>query len=171
MSTTGKNFVLVPATISGSAASAVIAATPSASANLVANAGGTILDRFLTDLSQANLAKNGGAFLALAVSTPATLDLTNLAAAATAAAGDTSFATVNLVTFNNTGAADVVVTPGGSNPFNGPITGGTPGFTVPAGGQARWHSPAGWAVSGSAKTFTFSSGAAVGAIGVCVGGS
>lgn len=171
MSTTGKNFVKFTATVANATVPIVEALGPNQAASQAAASSGTLLDKFTADLSSAGYVKNGAFFLGLAASTPITIDLTAAAAAASAAAGDTTFATINELIFNNPSTADVVVTPGGSNPFNGALGGTAPSFTVPAGAKLRWQSPAGWPVTITIRTLTFSSGSAVGSIGVSVGGS
>ena len=170
MSTTLKNFVsLLPA--AGSNLTSVLLAIPAAKAlSLSAAALGTILDKLTVDLSSDGYAKHGGALLTLVASTPQTIDLTNLGALA-AYAGDVLFATANTIIFHNTGAFDVVVSPGAANPFNGPLAGTAPLFTVPAGATTPWLSPAGWAVTGAVKTLRLDPGANACTIAVMIAGS
>lgn len=171
MSTTSSNFAKLAAVVGGTATGVVIAATPQQVSILNSASGVVVLDVFAADLSKSGYAKNGAFVLALAASTPVTVDLTATGTASTAAAGDTSFAHAFELIFNNYGAADVLVGPGASNPFNGPLLGTAPTFTVPAGATVRWQCPAGWTVDSTHKTLKFDPGAAVATIGVSIGGS
>ena len=176
MPTTQKNFVALNSsalTGSGYAGNGVLLALPPSSAKAMA-AGyaklATIVDRVVVDLSLAGYAKNGGALLTLASSTPQTIDLTNLAALAVTA-GDTTFATWKEIIFNNTSNYDVIVSPGSSNPLRTPLAGTSPTFTVYANSSLRWHCPAGQTVDSTHKTLKFDPGANNATIAVLVGGA
>src|SRR5271156_3875931 len=81
------------------------------------------LDAMLTDLSLAGYAKNGCFHVTLSGTTGVTIDLTNLATAATTTAGDLTFAKWNLlIAYNLSGvdgvtAAAMTLAPGASNPL------------------------------------------------------
>ena len=171
MATTNSNFVALSASAlaGASAVNVAIVAPPAVASRYLSTGQGVILDQSSTDLSKAAFAKNGCVILALVVSTPQTIDFTALSGAATA--GDTSFATVNTVVFWNQGAHDIVVSPGSSNPFPGPLGGTAPTFTVPAGAQLPWQCPAGWTISGSVKNLKCDPGGNAGLLSLCIGGA
>lgn len=166
MSTTLSSFCLISTNVSGTS-SQVLIATSAATAAIF----GSVQDVVQTSLSKAGYAKNGAVFLALAISTPVTLDFTSLGTGTTSNAGDTTFATVYQLIFNNLGTSVVTLSPGGSNPFDGPLGGTTPTFSIPAASSTVWSCPAGWAVSGTVKTLTVSSGSSTGSLTMCVGGA
>lgn len=172
MPTTNSNFVAISATISGAATPVVLAGGAQASLATAQVYSGTILDKTVSDLSSAGFAKNGAFLLALAASTPVTVDLTNISAAASANAGDTSFATAFALIFNNVGLHDVVITPGASDGFLGPLGGTAPSFTVPAGTKTAWPVPAaGFPITGLLKNLKFDPGGNACEIGMAIGGA
>jgi hypothetical protein len=170
LATINSNFVRTTATLGGSPAPVVVAVSASASAT-AKTLGGALIDNFTVNLATAGYPKNGAFVLALAVSTPVTVDLTATGTGTSASAGDSTFATVKELIFANYGTQDVIVSPGASNPFAGPLAGTAPTFTVPAGAQLRWQSPAGWTVDATHKTLKFDPGAALATIAVAIGGA
>ena len=163
---TNSNFLMVPSIIEGLTQSSLIAVTTSQYQSL-----GTYADSFVCNLGKAGYSKNGGIILSLAVSTPITIDLTSLATGSYSSAGDTTFATVHELIFNNFGANDVTVHPASSSAFNGPLAGTDPIFIVAANSTLRWQSFAGWTVTGSIKKLTFDPGSNACSISLCVGGA
>ena len=116
-------------------------------------------------------AKNGAVYLALSGTTPQTVSLQNTTTNSPAGtAGDTAFATVNVVRVKNLGASAVTVAPGGSNPSPIPaFTGTTPTVSIPAGSEILFHSAAGATIS-TAANLTFTP-AASGSLLVTIGGA
>lgn len=177
MPTTNSNFVVItnPCLV-GSTVQPAGSVVPmnQVSALQVCNEGyATPLDFSLTTggLANAGFAKNGAAYLTLTGTTAITLDLTALAAATgVVVAGDSSFALWNRIRFYNTGAVDLVVSPGGSNPARLLLAGTTPTLTIPAGSAVTLDSLAGLVVDSTHKTVTITPTAG-GTIGVCVGGA
>lgn len=165
------NFVEFAVRINGVATPAILPYAPSAAASAAILNAGVVLDKIAVDLSAAGYTRNGAFFLSLAPSTPLTVDLTATGNVAPATAGDGYFTRANELIFNNTGSADVVVSPGASSGFNGPLSGTAPLFTVPSGGRIRWHNPAGWPVTAIAKNLKFDPGGSAAQIGVSIGGS
>lgn len=172
--TVRKNFVgLTAAALSGTgyaSTGVALAQTPTQADQLAAGGTAVLLDRVAVDLAAAGYARNGCVILPLAASTPQTVDLKLLTGSAVSA-GDRAFDLVYEVVFTNLGATDVAVTPGGSQPWAGPLGGTAPQFTVAAGSQERWHSAAGWSVTAAARKLTFTPGASPGLIAVCFGGT
>jgi hypothetical protein len=174
MSTTKANFVSqTSAVLEGTtvgAAGAVVALSPEAAATDSRGSGGTILDKFLMDLSTAGFAKNGACTFALSGTTPVTLTLVDLTSATASNAGDTSFATWNQLNFYNTGAADLTIAQGSSSGARLGFAGTTPTVTVPAGGHVILDNPAGSAVDSTHKNITITPTSG-GSCAVSVGGA
>lgn len=103
-----------------------------------------------------NYAKNGSVLLVLSGTTPQTVNLQNTTTNSPASsAGDTAFATGNVVIFNNVGTVDLVVSPGASNPSPIPKMGGTsPTITVGAGSIVAYQYANGQTISSSACNIT-----------------
>ncbi len=101
-------------------------------------------------------AKNGSVLLVLTTTTAQSIDLTNTTTnSPQSTAGDTAFATANVLILNNTGAHDLTISPGASNPSRIPqFTGTTPTLTIPAGSFVAIHSAAGYTVDSTHKVFT-----------------
>jgi hypothetical protein len=193
---TGSNFVEVTATtLNGTAVTTapyVDTYGPKEAMVTQQGNGGKCVDRVTYDLSLTQIpsagtpppvpenygtivgafAKNACALLTLTGTTAITLDLTNVVAATgVVVAGDTSFATANVLILNNLGAVDLTISPGGSNPARIPQLGGTtPTLTIPAGSCIAIHSAAGYAVDSTHKTFTITPTAG-GTLAVSVGGA
>lgn len=121
---------------------------------LVGGSAGTRVDQVTVDFATDSYAKHGAAAVTLTGTTPVTLDLTDLTSNATSYAGDTTFATWNRLVLNNTGAADVTVAVGASNPARLLLAGTTPTLTIPANSAIPLASAAGLAVDGTHKTIT-----------------
>lgn len=175
MPTTNVGFLKVNnAVLIGSAVAAAgaVEALNGVSASQIAAAGyGTRLDAQAFDLSVAGYAKNAAVAFTLTGTTGITIDLTALAAATgVVVAGDTVFASFNQLILVNTGAADLIVAPGGSNPARLPLNGTTPTYTVPAGSRLVIESAAGLAVDSTHKTILVTP-ATGGSLGLCVGGA
>lgn len=174
MSTTGANFVKLTASAlvgTANAATGYLLASSPAQASADVNAQrAELLDRFTVDLARADYAKNGAVLLNLLVSTPVTIDLTDLTPQAVRA-GDSSFASWKEIIFKNTGANPVAVGPGASNPLTTPLGGTSPTQTLAAGEWTRWQRPAGVVVDSTHKTLKIDPGAAVAQIAVIIGGS
>lgn len=181
MSTVNCNFVLIPtgSAVEGGAivpAPAVLALSPDAANAVIQGVPGALfLDkpqgRDYGGLATAGFAKNGCAYLTLTGTTPVTLDLTALApAAGVVVAGDAAFGSTKRIRLFNNGAADVVLSPGGSNPANLGFGGTSPTLRVPAGSYVELNNAAGNAVDSTHKTVTVTPTAG-GSCGVCVGGS
>lgn len=175
MATTNSGFAITAngtLVTSANAANGTVLVTQGGLATQLSNAGiATRLDSEL-DLSKANYAKNGGAYLSLSASTPVNVDLTNIIATATSQAGDGVFATIYDIQFTNLGTQPVDVGAAGSNPFLGPMKGTAPVTTVPAGGSIHWHNPTGWSVtSGTNSILEFNPGSSAAQIGVAIGGA
>jgi hypothetical protein len=174
MATTKSAFVkltaaqLVGATVA--AAGQVVALNESNATQIVNGASGTRLDLALTNLATAGYAKNGAATVALTGTTPVTITLADLTSATASSAGDTVFATVNKLVLKNTGAADLTVAPGGSNPFDLFLAGTTPTLTVPAGSTITIESVAGKTVDSTHKTILITPTAG-GSFAIAVGGA
>jgi hypothetical protein len=117
-------------------------------------------------------AKNGCQLMTLSGTTPESLDLTDLTANTPASyAGDTTFATANVIIFNNVGTHDLVISPGASNPASLPkMTGTSPTFTVAAGSVVAFHSAAGATVDSTHKIITVTPTAG-GNLAISVGGA
>ena len=173
MSTTGSRFVAasqgVPITSANAATGNVGAYSPSITNQLAGGGAGTIIDS-LVDLSKAGFAKNGAFFLNLAASTPVTIDATAIASAATASAGDNSFATANSIELINLGLHDVKVGAAASNPMLLGLGGTTPTLTVPAGSRVVIGSVAGFSTSG-ANNLKVDPGANACQLAAAIGGS
>jgi len=182
LSTTNSGFVVNDkAALVGSAtvaANAVVAlsdqaANVEAAANTAnaGNAGSVRLDSVNVNLATAGYAKNAGVYLSLTGTTAITVSLLALAAATgVTVAGDTSFATVNQLVFLNTGAVDLVVSPGASNGFGVQLGCTSPTLTVAAGSSVTIQSVAGLATSSGAKNITVTPTSG-GSMGLCVGGA
>jgi hypothetical protein len=196
MPTTGVNFLEVTATtLSGAAVTTQPYLTkmgPKEASTLVEGSGGTILDVVGVDLSMlaaptvgtppgvpihygtkiGNFAKNGCVLQTLTTTTAQDVDLTDTTANTPAGnAGDTVFATVNVIVFRNLGATDLTVKPGGSNPSNAPkFTGTSPTLAIPAGSTVIWHSAAGVTIDGTHKVFTITPTSG-GSLAICIGGA
>jgi hypothetical protein len=173
MATTGVGFVkntnavLVGATVA--AAGAVVALDNTSAANVVASGGATRLDTVASNLAKDGYAKNGAASITLTGTTPVTITLADLTSATTSNAGDTSFATVNELSFT-AGAADVVIAPGTTNPCSLLLGGTTPTITVPALSGILLKSAAGITVDSTHKTILITPTAG-GSLAVGVGGA
>jgi hypothetical protein len=169
MATTGVDFVLqnkATTTLSGAAvltAPFVEALDPQSARVLTGRvpggaataALGSNNSNYLLTLADQGFAKNGSFHVTTSGTTPVTLDLTNLATNATTHAGDTVFATVNMIKWMNVGAADMTIAPGASNPSNAPkFTGTTPTLAVPAGSFGTWSSVAGVTIDSTHKNIT-----------------
>jgi hypothetical protein len=174
MSTTGVNICSITnAGLEGAtvgAAGALLTMNPKDAKQQEAVSKLTRLDYFLADLSAAGYAKNGGLSVALTGTTPVNLSLIDLTSNSTFSAGDTVFATWNQLVFKNTGAADVTIAPGGSNPANLGLGGTTPTLTVPAGSTVTFQSVAGLSIDGTHKIVTVTPTAG-GSFALCVGGA
>lgn len=174
MATTKQRFVqLTNSTLNGTgvlAAGSIIPLDASSAATVLQGTGGTIVDSQV-DLSTAGYAKNGAFGLTLAISTPITVDLTNLSGAATVSSGDLVFATVNLIQIKNTGANPVIMSVGSSNPFTLPLAGTSPTITIPAGARLLFENLTGITVDSTHKTIKFDPSAAACSIVVAVGGA
>jgi hypothetical protein len=174
MATTNSAFVkhtnadLVGATVATAGVLQAVDA-PTAVA-MVAGGNATRLDRTVADLSTAGFAKNGAATVTLSGTTPVNIDLTNLATATTSNAGDTGFAHWSLILFKNTGAADVTIAQGASNPASLGFAGTTPTLTIPAGSTMVFNtSTTPIAVDGTHKIVTVTPTAG-GSFAILVGG-
>lgn len=174
MATTNSAFVkLTAAQLVGStvqAAGAVVALNESNATQVVNGGSGTRLDAFVANLATAGYAKNGAASVSLTGTTPVTLDLTTLSTNATASAGDLTYATFYQLVYRNTGAADVTVAPGGSNPASLGFGGTTPTITVPANSAVTFQYAAGVTVDSTHKTITITPTSG-GSFALCVGGA
>jgi hypothetical protein len=143
------------------------AGTGVVASNVVTNNGNFIVTGFASQ----NFAKNGAYHKTTVTTTGVTMDLTDLTSGATSSAGDTVFATVYQMTFYNTGAADMTIAPGGSNPSNVPkFTGTTPTLLLPAGGQITLIYPTGVTIDATHKTVLITPTAG-GDVMVAVGGA
>jgi hypothetical protein len=105
------------------------------------------------DLAVAGFAKNGAASVALTGTTPVTLSLLDLTSNTTSSAGDTVFATWNVLNMFNTGGADVTIAQAGSNPARLGLAGTNPTLTIPAGSRVSLESVAGLGVDSTHKSF------------------
>jgi hypothetical protein len=172
MATTGVDFVLikkVATQIKGTTVQAtpyVQALDPIAAKNIadrvpggagsgLSSTGGLLNNgNFLIDgFAYQGFAKNGVYHKTTSGTTGVTIDLTDLTSGATSYDGDTTFATVNQITFYNTGAADMTIAPGASNPSNIPkFTGTTPTLALPAGSTVTLKYPAGVTIDSTHKT-------------------
>jgi hypothetical protein len=171
MATTKQNFVqytnagLVGSTVQ--AAGQVVAVDPGTLHDVVTNnAGGTAIDKLGFDFSADGYAAHGAGGLTFSGTTPITIDLTNISGAATVSTGDNLSSALNTLVVQNTGAADITLAPGGSNPVSF-MSGTTPTITVAAGGAIALSWPAGLTISSSHKTLLFtptSGGSAVFAV-------
>ena len=103
-----------------------------------------------------NYAKNGSVLLTLSGTTAQNINLQNTTTNTPASyAGDTVFANINVIVFNNTGTQAVKFALGGSNPAPFPEFGGTsPYLTIPAGSIHVFHTATAQAISGSANLLT-----------------
>lgn len=116
-------------------------------------------------------AKNGAVLLELLGTTAQTVSFQNTTTNSPAAtAGDTAFATLNVLHIKNLGTAAVTIAPGASNPSPLPaFTGTSPTISLPAGSEVAFHNAAGATVSDAANlTFT---PAATTNIAISVGGA
>ncbi len=156
MATTEQNFVaLTAAQLVGStvrAAGQVVALNPSNATAIVAGGAASALDKVTADLATAALAKNGAATVALAGTTPKTIDLTDLTSITASYAGDTTFASFSRLTFKNLGAGSLTVAPGASNPASLGINGTTPSVTVQPGASVTISYPTPVTVDATHKT-------------------
>jgi hypothetical protein len=172
--TVGKNFVAFTANALVGTANAstglMLALSPQSAQQNSAAGLATVLDRIFLDVSADPYPKHGGVLLTLATSTPVTVDLTNVGAQSVTA-GDGTFSLVYTVVLNNLGAEPVVVSPGASNAFAGPLAGTAPTFTVPPFTVMAWVNPSGWAVDSTHKNLKFDPGAAPASIAAVFGGS
>lgn len=131
--------------VPGGAGSGILTATAHT------NNGNFLLDGFASE----GFAKNGCFHVTTSGTTAVNVDLTNLATGATTTAGDTVFATGNKIKFYNTGAADMTISPGASNPSNFPkFTGTTPTILLPAGSILTYEVPAGVTIDSTHKVVT-----------------
>lgn len=200
MASTGVNFIQVNSpsnnpVLFGSAVVAtpfIAAVDPVSAQNLVnvAASAGVPLDRFILDLAMRTIpppngatilpfgkfaggfAKNGCILQTLLTTTTQDVDLTNTATNTPAGnAGDTVFATVYALLFNNLGATDLTVKPGGSNPSNIPkFAGTTPTLLIPAGGVVCVYHPAGVTIDSTHKVFTITPTSG-GSLAIAIGGA
>jgi hypothetical protein len=182
MATTKSGFVVTnKAALVGAAvvAAPAVEAMSDEAANVVAqaaagnpgNTGSVRIDAPSINLATASYAKNAGVYLTLTGTTPITLDFTAIAATTgVVIAGDTAFATWNQIVLMNTGAVDLVMTPGGSNPLRTLLSGTGPGLTIPAGSTITLASVAGLTVDGTHKTLTFTPTSG-GSLGLAIGGA
>jgi hypothetical protein len=194
MATTNSNFVRVTATVlEGAATTAgptLLAMEPSSAEAIEQGSGGVVLDKVIVDLGLTsipsagsgrhvrtsgkilgNYAKNGAALFVTSGTTGVTLDLTDLTSTTSASAGDTAFATVNVLVFRNLGTAVMTIAPGASNPSDAPGFAGTaPTLTIPAGSAVVWHAAAGVTVDATHKTIDITPTAG-GSIAIAVGGA
>jgi hypothetical protein len=116
-------------------------------------------------------AKNGNALISLSGTTPVTISLADLTSNTTVSAGDTVFATGNVIVFRNLTAGAVTIAPGASNPSNFPLFAGTtPTLTVPANSVVVVHSAAGVTIDSTHKTILITP-AVTGTFSVSVGGA
>lgn len=195
MATTGSNFVEVTSTVLEGAtvttAPSALALMPGAAETVAQGSGGTVVDKVLVDLALTalptagsgvhirpggkalgNYAKNGMLLLSTSTTTAVDVDLTDLTLNTPAGyAGDTAFATVNVLVFRVIGTSDMTVKPGGSNPSNAPkFTGTTPTLALPGSSVVVWHSNAGVTIDSTHKVFTITPTAG-GVIAISVGGA
>ena len=131
------------------------------------------IDGFASDFSKDGYAANGCFAQTLTTSGTATIDFTNVSAAATSQAGDNLATLLNKLIINNYGTVDITVAPGASNPIGSIFAGTSPTLRVPAGSKCRLESVAGWTISSTSKTllFTNTSGSTAAAFGVGYGGA
>lgn len=133
------------------------------------------LDAMMTDLALAGYAKNGCFQVTTSGTTGITIDLTNLATAATTTAGDLVFAKWNLLIFYNLSGVDGVtaaamtVGPGGSNPLT-LFTGTTPTIALAASSRIVVENTTGVTIDSTHKTLLITPTAG-GNFALCVGGS
>lgn len=123
------------------------------------------------NLATAGFALNGAYVKTLSGTTAVNPDLTDLTSGATSYAGDTTFAKVFELIVYNTGAADITVAPGGSNPFTIGLNGTTPTLTVKAGDKvAIGYGTTGITVDSTHKVITITPTAG-GSVALVVGGA
>lgn len=182
MATTGVNIckLVAAALVNGTvqAAGTLTTLHPTNAKQLELSGNVTRLDRAHFDLGQLILqsgdnggfAKNGGLTVNLTGTTPVTLSLLDLTSNSTSSAGDTVFATWNVLVFKNTGAADVTIAPAGSNPASLGLAGTSPTLTVPAGSTVVLNSAAGITVDSTHKSITVTPTSG-GSLALCVGGA
>lgn len=177
MPTTKSRFVNVTGSTSTLKGSAVIAppfvqAVGQNEADVLAQvSGNTIMDKVVTDLSIAGYAKNAGVSMTLTSTTAITLNLAAIAAATgVVIAGDTAFALVNQLTFVNTGAVDLTLSPGASNGLAMGFGGTSPTLVIPAGGSVTLKSVTGYTVDATHKNITVTPTSG-GTLLITVGGS
>ncbi len=137
MATTASAFMkMTNAVLTGGTVGAAGAARAVNAQNIPPLVGASAATRLDTltqaDLATAGFAKNGVFLKTMSGTTAFSPDLTDLTSGATSYAGDTTFATVNLLMIKNLGAADMTIEVGGSNPFNWGYAGTTPKVTIPA---------------------------------------
>jgi hypothetical protein len=175
MSTTLSGFVVTkdPALIGAAvlAAPQVIALSDAAARQMNLDGGATRIDDQVFNLAKAGFAKNAGVGLTLTGTTAITISLAALAAATgVVIAGDTAFATWNQLIFVNTGAVDLVLSPGASNPLGLQLTGTTPALTVAAGSRVVLETVAGITVDSTHKNLTVTPTAG-GTLNIGIGGA
>lgn len=188
MATTGSNFVGLLGTATRFIGSATVAgpkvlALDSNSTDVVEAGGDAVpLDRVTFDASLTALpalgnhvgacAKNGCALVTLTGTTAVSFDLTDITVGGTQpAAGDTTFASVKAIIFNNVGTHDLTIAPGGSNPAGFPkFTGTSPTLSVQAGGIVADYAPVAITVDSTHKIITITPTAG-GVIAITVMGS
>lgn len=161
MATQKSNFVLVGGTApvftgSGSVTPPAVLPVNGPSAQVLAQAANhSVMDTVTVDLSVQGYAKNAGVGLTLTGTTAITINAAALAAATgVVVGGDTSFSTLNQITFKNTGSVDLVVSPGASNGLAMNLGGTSPTITVPAGSSVVIQSAAGITVDSTHKNIT-----------------
>lgn len=158
MATTGQNFVKLvnPAIVNGTyqAAGTIASYLPVDATSIVNSGAATTLDTIGAGMSNDGFAKHGFSTTTLSGTTPVNLSLIDLTSNSTASCGDTVFATWNTLELINTGAADLTVAPGASNPANLGMGGTTPTLTIPANSKMTFHNLAGGSIDGTHKIVT-----------------